>query len=76
MSEWLPRVTADQVLRALRRDGWYIEDQEGSHIALLHFRKKGAVTGPYHRGRTLRLETLNSILRQAGLTVAEVRRLR
>ncbi len=70
-----PRVTPDQVLRALRRDGWVIDEQEGSHIALRHPGKPGYVTVPYHRGRTLKLKTLTSILRQAGLTVDEFRAL-
>ena len=75
MAGRLPGVTADEVLRALRRDGWYIDEQEGSHVSLRHPRKRGYVTIAYHRGRILRLKTLTSILRQAGLTVAEFRSL-
>lgn len=71
----LPRVTPDEVLRALRRNGWVIDEQEGSHIALRNPRKPGYVTVPYHRGRTLRLKTLTSILRQAGLSADEFRAL-
>jgi predicted RNA binding protein YcfA (HicA-like mRNA interferase family) len=67
----LPRVTAEQMLRALRRDGWLVDDQEGSHIALRNSRKPGYVTVPYHRGRTLKLKTLTSTLRQARLAVDE-----
>ena len=42
----LPRVTPEQVLRALRRDGWLIDEQEGAHIALRHTGKPGYVTVP------------------------------
>ncbi len=75
MADRLPRVTADQVLRALRRDGWHPDDQSGSHISLRHPQRPGYVTVPYHRRRTLKLKTIASIVRQAGLTVNEFREL-
>ncbi len=32
MSPKLPRITAAELLRALRRDGWYEHHQVGSHV--------------------------------------------
>lgn len=72
--ERLPRVTADQLLRALRRDGW-VEGRHGKHLHLTHPSKPGRFAVPYHPGRTLKLATLRSILIQAGLNVDELRRL-
>nr|WP_300846586.1 type II toxin-antitoxin system HicA family toxin [uncultured Acetatifactor sp.] len=59
-------MTVREVLRALRKDGWYATNQEGSHISLKHPTKPGKVTVPNHNG-DLKPGTLNSIYRQAGL---------
>jgi predicted RNA binding protein YcfA (HicA-like mRNA interferase family) len=76
MAERLPRVTADRALRALLRHGWYIVDQEGSHVRLRHPDKPGRhVTIARHAGKIVKLKTLKSILNQAGLTVDEFRRM-
>ena len=70
----LPRVTARQALRALRRAGWYRHRQRGSHVVLKHPDKPGArVVVPVHAGETLYPKTLLGILDQAGLTVDEFR---
>jgi len=71
----LPRVTAAELLRALRRNGWEEDHQTGSHVILLHPGRPGRVSVPVHSGRTLRLGTLKSILDQAGLTADELRAL-
>ncbi len=75
MNGRLPRVTADQLLRALMRAGWYIYRQRGSHATLAHPTKRGTVTIARHRGRTVKPKTLAAILVQAGLTVEEFGRL-
>ncbi len=46
----LPRVTATELLRALRRDGWTLDHQTGSHMILIHPSKPGRVSMPFHRG--------------------------
>lgn len=70
-----PRVTGVDALRAVQRDGWSIARVEGSHHHLKHPTKPGLVTVVVHPGRVLRLKTLASIVRQAGLTMDEFRRL-
>ena len=64
----LPRVTARQVLRVLRRAGWYRHSQVGSHATLKHPDKPGArVTVAVHPGETVKPATLKSILEQSGM---------
>ena len=75
MSAKLPRVSASELLRALRRDGWYRHHQTGSHMALLHPAKAGRVVIPIHAGRTIKLKTLQGILDDAGLTAEDLRTL-
>ncbi|MDR1687499.1 MAG: type II toxin-antitoxin system HicA family toxin [Clostridiales bacterium] len=59
-------MTARDLLKILNKDGWYKVEQNGSHIQLEHDTKKGKVTVPNHNG-DLKVKTLNSILKQAGL---------
>ena len=37
-------MTVREILKMLRKDGWYITNQEGSHISLKHPTKPGKVT--------------------------------
>jgi predicted RNA binding protein YcfA (HicA-like mRNA interferase family) len=66
----LPRdLSGDEVVRALRRLGFIVVRQVGSHIRLE--RGVARVTVPAHGA--IVPGTLKSILRQAGLTVEELR---
>ena len=75
MSPRTPRITAFQLLRALRRDGWEQVRQSGSHVTLQHPLKLGSVTVPKHGNIIIKVKTLESIMEQAELTVDELRRL-
>jgi predicted RNA binding protein YcfA (HicA-like mRNA interferase family) len=59
-------VTVREVLKLLRDDGWFVCEQNGSHIQLKHPVKKGRATVPNHKG-DLKKGTLHSVLAQAGL---------
>lgn len=74
MSPKLQRTTASEVLRVLQRDGWTIVRQRGSHATLKHPERSGTVTVPRH-GDTLPVGTINAILKQAGMTADDFRRL-
>lgn len=72
MSPRLPRITGAEVIRALRRAGWYIHYQRGSHVYLKHpdYPEK-RVTVAVHSGETIKPKTLQTILKQAGLSLTE-----
>lgn len=59
-------MTAKEILKVLKKDGWYVENIEGSHYQLKHKEKQGKVTVAFHGG-DIPPKTLNSILKQAGL---------
>jgi len=59
-------MTAKEVLRLLKLNGWYIYETKGSHCQLKHSEILGKITIPMHSG-DLKPGTLNSILKQAGL---------
>jgi predicted RNA binding protein YcfA (HicA-like mRNA interferase family) len=76
MSNGLPVLTAREVLRALRKEGFAEKRVSGSHYLLAHPDDPvRAVTVPHHGTRDLKPGTLRSIIRQAGLTVEEFREL-
>jgi len=59
-------MTAREVLKILRADGWYETTQRGSHIQMEHPTKSGKVSVPNHKGDIAK-GTLHSIFSQAGL---------
>ena len=70
----LPTVTARETVAALRRAGWSVIGQTGSHAKLGHPSTSARVTVPMHSG-DINSGTLRSILKQAGLTADEFRAL-
>lgn len=60
-------VTAKEILKTLKADGWTEKTQRGSHLQLVHPHKPGKVTVPMHTRKDLDPKTANSILKQAGL---------
>lgn len=55
-----------EVFKLLKKGGWTVKHQVGSHIHLIHPMKPGKVTVPYHN-KDLDMKTVNSILKQARL---------
>lgn len=63
----MPAITSKKLLKILKKKGFYIDHQVGSHIVLLS--KKDLtkrVTLPMHN-KDLKPGTLSSVLKQAGL---------
>lgn len=48
-------MTSRDILKILRKDGWYIVDQDGSHAQLKHPTKPGKVTVPIHGSKDIPL---------------------
>ncbi len=74
MPSRLPSLRPDEVVRALERDGWEIDRQRGSHIVLVKPGRASIVVIPMHR-RDIPRGTLRGILKDAGLTQEEFRKL-
>jgi predicted RNA binding protein YcfA (HicA-like mRNA interferase family) len=73
MSDRLPRVDCEQLIRALKRAGFEEQRQHGSHLHLRRSSDNRRVTVPVHKGRTVPLGTLRAILRDADISVDEFR---
>lgn len=59
-------MTVREVEKILKKDGWYLFKQIGSHRQYKHNSKLGKVTVPFHRG-DLDIGTAKSIFKQAGI---------
>ncbi|MCW5979044.1 MAG: type II toxin-antitoxin system HicA family toxin [Bryobacteraceae bacterium] len=71
MTGRLPALKSKAVLQALQRGGFFIHHSSGGHYVLKHPRQPEVrVTVPFHN-RDLKRGTVQSILRQAGLTAEE-----
>jgi predicted RNA binding protein YcfA (HicA-like mRNA interferase family) len=60
-------MTIRDILKILRKDGWFIVRQKGSHRQLHHLTKRGTVTVAGKPSRTLHPKVVVWILRQAQL---------
>jgi predicted RNA binding protein YcfA (HicA-like mRNA interferase family) len=70
----LPRVSGREVVHALRKVGYEFDHQRGSHIVVRHVDPPHRrITVPDHK--EVAKGTLRAILRQAGLSVDEFKRL-
>lgn len=72
MSPKLPVITSKQLVQALRKAGFVIDHQTGSHLSLSHpdSPTRFAVIPMYNKD--LRKGTLKSILRQSGMTIEQL----
>lgn len=59
-------MTSADIIAELKRDGWFVDRQKGSHLQLRHPTKAGLVTVP-HPKKDLPLGTVKSIRKQAGI---------
>ncbi len=56
-----------QILRLLKKEGWDIVSQRGSHVKLRHKEKAGSIIIPDHGSKELGKGLERKIYKQAGL---------
>lgn len=59
-------MNSKEIIKLLKKEGWYKYHQKGSHCQYKHATKKGRVTVP-HPKKDLPIKTAKSILKQAGV---------
>jgi predicted RNA binding protein YcfA (HicA-like mRNA interferase family) len=64
----VPSLNYEQVIRALRRDGWVVVRQRGSHIRLQKHTPLETLKLVVPAHRPIKRSTLSHILKQARLT--------
>ena len=75
MSDKLPRIGAQELIRALKRAGFEEQRQRGSHLHLKRASDGRRVTVPVHKGRDIPTGTLRAILRDADISIDQFREL-
>lgn len=72
----MPQVTARDLVRFLKSQGFVEERQSGSHLTLWHEEREVSVTVPIHTGADIGRGLAARILKDAGFTVEDYLRLR
>ncbi len=72
----MPQITAQEMVRFLRHQGFVNDRQSGSHLTLWHEERKVVVTVPLHAGCDLGRGLAVRILKDAGFSVEDYLRLR
>ena len=57
----------DKLFKILKKNGWKVVRQKGSHKILRKDGFTNTIVFPYHRGKEVPTGTANDILKQAGL---------
>ncbi len=70
----LPSLRPTEVIRALEKDGWELDRQTGSHVVLVKSGQSAIIVVPMHT-RDVPRGTLGGIIKDAGLTQEEFRKL-
>lgn len=60
-------VKYNELFRVLKKDGWFVIRQKGSHVIMKHPNKEGRLIVPFHGGKEVRHGILKTILKQAGI---------
>ena len=69
----VPSLSYEKLIKALQRDGWVVVRQKGSHIRLQKHIKEEVLklTIPAHK--TIKRSTLSHIIKQARISVDQLR---
>jgi len=71
----LPQVKGDRLINALKKEGWYVDRTSGSHVIMRNGDRPGTkIIIPVH-SKTVKPGTLSNILKKAGLSAEEIKRL-
>ena len=60
-------VKYNELFKLLKKDGWFIVRQKGSHVIMKHAIKPEQLTVPYHAGKEVKKGLLRGILKQANI---------
>jgi predicted RNA binding protein YcfA (HicA-like mRNA interferase family) len=69
----LPQVTGEQVVKALRKVGFITNRWHGSHAIMERWGE--IISVPCHGFKTIKKGTLNGIIKDAGLSIEEFKKL-
>ncbi|PKP40426.1 MAG: addiction module toxin, HicA family [Bacteroidetes bacterium HGW-Bacteroidetes-13] len=56
---------SSELLRIMKKDGWYEVRQKGSHVIMQHPTKPNIIPVPFHASKEMKKGTLQAILKLA-----------
>ncbi len=62
---------SSQLLRLLKKGGWYVERQSGSHVIMRHSHKEGQLSILQHASKEVKKGLLNAILKGAKINITK-----
>lgn len=71
----IPVVTAQKLIRVLKKKGFSLHRTAGSHHIFVHMAEKLTVSVPVHKGRDLGRGITQAILRDAHISIEEFKKL-
>jgi predicted RNA binding protein YcfA (HicA-like mRNA interferase family) len=66
-NQFITFMKSSELLRLLKRDGWFEVRQKGSHIIMRHPVKPDMIPVPFHASKEMPKGTLRQILKMAGI---------
>lgn len=70
MTDKLPRISPDKVIKVIEKLGFFLVRQSGSHR--IYKNQMGIrITVPYHAGKTLHPKVLKNILKDIDISIEE-----
>lgn len=67
----LPAVTSKEIVRVLKKLGFFEDRQKGSHLILIHPETKRRVVIPMHQGKTVKKPLFAAIINDTGLPTSD-----
>ena len=58
---------SSELLRIMKKEGWYEVRQIGSHVIMQHPLKPNMIPVPFHASKEMKKGTLQQILKMAGI---------
>lgn len=62
---------SSELVRLLKKDGWFVVRQTGSHAIMRHPTKRNQLTVPFHAGKEVAKGLLVEILKQAQIKTSK-----
>jgi predicted RNA binding protein YcfA (HicA-like mRNA interferase family) len=62
---------SSELLRMLKKDGWFIIRQSGSHIIMRHSEKQGTLSFPFHASNEVKRGLLHGILKKVNIKTSK-----
>jgi predicted RNA binding protein YcfA (HicA-like mRNA interferase family) len=75
MSPYLPQVKAKDLVRIIKKQGFVLDRQKGSHAIYYRASDKARVVIPMHAGRDIKPKTLRGIIDDLQLTPEQFKEL-